>query len=150
MEGMVVIHQPANQAQQQQQRGLMPRRRPSSTDPAREPPATSEGLGSIVIGGKDEPPSGPPEEDENRSPSMGMIGQMRCLPLAILEELLVQREGDQQKELRREHHHLHQADSDGDSSSYGSDVRVHQNPVAQEPRIPASQASRGADSTIVS
>ena len=30
-------------------------------------------------------------------------------------------------------------DSDGDSSSYGSDVRVHQNPVAQEPRIPASQ-----------
>ena len=30
-------------------------------------------------------------------------------------------------------------DSDGDSSSYGSDVRVHQNPVAHEPRIPASQ-----------
>ena len=30
-------------------------------------------------------------------------------------------------------------DSDGDSSSYGSDVRVHENPVAQEPRIPASQ-----------
>ena len=28
-------------------------------------------------------------------------------------------------------------DSDGDSSSYGSDVRVNQNPVAQEPRIPA-------------
>ena len=36
-----------------------------------------------------------------------------------------------------------QGDSDGDSSSYGSDVRTHQNPVAQEPRIPVSQRPEG-------
>ena len=48
-----------------------------STDPPREPPATPEGLGSIVIGGNDEPPSGPPEEDENRSSSMGIITSTR-------------------------------------------------------------------------
>ena len=50
-------------------------KRPSSTDPPREPPATPEGLGSIVIGGNDEPPSDPPQEDENRTSSMGMIGR---------------------------------------------------------------------------
>ena len=123
-------------------------RRPSSTDPPREPPATSEGLGPIVIGGNDEPSSGTPEEDENRTPSMGMIGRALSATSNI---------GRAPRPTRGRSAERTQAgapppppgDSDGDSSSYGSDVRVHQNPVAQEPRIPASQRPEVPVSTII-
>ena len=51
-------------------------RRPASRDPPREPPATTEGLGSIVIGRNEEQTSDPPQGAENRSPSMGTIGRV--------------------------------------------------------------------------
>ena len=74
MEEMVTIHQLVNQ-RKQQRRGWMAPRRQSSSDPPRESPATSEGLGPIVIGGHDQQSSDPPQEDENRSSSQGMIGR---------------------------------------------------------------------------
>ena len=113
-------------------------RRPSSTDPPREPPATPEGLGSIVIGRNDEPPSGPPEEDENRSSSMGMIGRALSA-ISNIERAPRPTRGRSAERTQTRAPPPPSGDSDGDSSSYGSDVRTHQNPVAQEPRIPARQ-----------
>ena len=113
-------------------------RRPSSTDPPREPPATPEGLGSIVIGGNDEPPSDPPQEDENRTSSMGMIGRALSA-ISNIGRAPRPTRGRSAERTQTGAPPPPQGDSDGDSSSYGSDVRTHQNPVAQEPRIPASQ-----------
>ena len=113
-------------------------RRPSSTDPPREPPATPEGHGSIVIGGNDEPPSDPPQEDENRSSSMGMIGRALSA-ISNIGRAPRPTRGRSAERTQTGAPPPPQGDSDGDSSSYGSDVRTHQNPVAQEPRIPASQ-----------
>ena len=116
-------------------------RRPASRDPPREPPATAEGLGSIVIGGNDEQTSDPPQEVENRSPSMGTIGRV----LSAISSIGRGPQGPRPTRGRSADRTQGgappppQGDSDGDSSSYGSDVRTHQKPVAQEPRIPASQ-----------
>ena len=88
-------------------------RRQSSAEPPREAPATSEGLGPILIGSHDQQPSAPPPEEENRSSSPGMISRAisaaeQYLPLAILEEVPVLREGDPKREHQQEHHNLHQ------------------------------------------
>ena len=113
-------------------------RRQSSSDPPRESPATSEGLGPIVIGGHDQQSSDPPQEDENRSSSPGMIGRA----LSAISNMGRGPRPTRGRSSERTSPGAPQppsGDSDGDSSSYGSDVRVHQNPVAQEPRIPANQ-----------
>ena len=113
--------------------------RQSSAEPPREAPATSEGLDPIVIGGHDPKPSDPPQEEANRSSSSpGMISR-------AISALSNMGRGPRPARGRSEERTVAGApqppsgDSDGDSSSYGSEVRVHQNPVAQEPRIPASQ-----------
>ena len=114
-------------------------RRQSSAEPPREAPATSEGLGPIVIGGQDQTPSDPLPEEENRSASSpGMISR------AISAISNIGR-GPRPTRGRSEERRAAGApqppsgDSDADSSSYGSEVRVHLNPAAQEPRIPAIQ-----------
>ena len=114
------------------------RSRQSSAEPPREAPATSEGLGPIVIGSHDPRPSDSPQEEENRSSSPGMISR-------AISALSNMGRGPRPTRGRSEERTAAGApqppsgDSDGDSSSYGSEVRVHMNPVAQESRIPASQ-----------
>ena len=143
MEEMVAIHQPIIQ------HPIIPAttawldgpRRPASRDPPREPPATAEGLGSIVIGGNEEQTSDPPQEVENRSPSMGTIGRVLSAISNIGRGPQAPRptRGRSADRTQGGAPPPPQGESDGDSSSYGSDVRTHQNPVAQEPRIPAGQ-----------
>ena len=130
---------PTRQTAQTAMSWLDSSRRQSSAEPPREAPATSEGLGPIVIGGHDQRPSDPPQEEENRSSSSpGMISR-------AISAISNMGRGPRPTRGRSEERTVAGApqppsgDSDGDSSSYGSDVRVHQNPVAQEPRIPASQ-----------
>ena len=113
-------------------------RRQSSTEPPREPPTNPDGLGSIVIGGDDRPPSDSPQEEENRSSSMGVIGRA----LSVFSNMGRGPRPTRGRSPERTQSGPPQSppgDSDGDSSSYDSEVRVHQNPVVQEPRIPASQ-----------
>ena len=114
-------------------------RRPSSRDPPREPPATAEGLGSIVIGGNEEQTSDPPQEAENRSPSMGTIGRGLSAISIIGRGPQTPRptRGRSAERTQGGAPPPPQGDSEGDSSSYGSEVRAHQNPVVQEPEIPA-------------
>ena len=129
---------PTRQSTQTAMSWLDSSRRQSSVEPPREAPATSEGLGPIVIGGHDQQPSDPPQEEENRSSSPGMISR-------AISALSNMGRGPRPTRGRSEQRTVAGAprppsgDSDGDSSSYGSDVRAHQNPVAQEPRIPAHQ-----------
>ena len=113
-------------------------RRQSSSDPPREAPATSEGLGPIVIGGHDQQSSDPPQEDENRSSSPGMISRA-ISAISNMGRGPRPTRGRSSERTSAGAPQPPSGDSDGDSSSYGSEVRVHQNPVGQEPRIPASQ-----------
>ena len=129
---------PTRQSTQTAMSWLDSSRRQSSAEPPREAPATSEGLGPIVIGGHDQQSAGPPQEEENRSSSPGMISR-------AISAISNMGRGPRPTRGRSEERTSAGAprppsgDSDGDSSSYGSDVRVHQNPVGPEPRIPASQ-----------
>ena len=113
-------------------------RRPTSRDPPREPPTTSEGLGSIVIGGNDERAPDPPQESENRSPSLGTISRVLSAISGIGRPQQTPRptRGRSAERTQGGAPPPPPGDSDGDSSSYGSEIRGEQNPVAQEPRIP--------------
>ena len=113
-------------------------KRQSSTEPPRELPTNPEGLGSIVIGGNDQPPSDPPQEEENRSSPMGVIGRALSVFGSMGRGPRPER-GRSSERAPPEASRSPSGGSDGDSSSYGSDVRVHMNPVAQEPRVPATQ-----------
>ena len=112
--------------------------RQSSAEPPREAPATSEGLGPIVIGGHDQQSSKPPQEEESRSSSPGMISRA-ISALGNIGRGSRPGRGRSAERTSAGAPRPPSGDSDGDSSSYGSDVRVNQNPVAQEPRIPAQQ-----------
>ena len=83
-------------------------------------------------------PSDPPQEEENRSSSMGVIGRA----LSVFGSMGRGPRPTRGRSSERTQSGASQSpskDGDGDSSSNGSEVRVHENPVAQEPRIPASQ-----------
>ena len=130
---------PTRQSAQTAMSWLDGSRRQSSSDPPREAPATSEGLGPIVIGGHDQQSSDPPQEEENRSSSSpGMISRAISAISNIGRGPRPTR-GRSSERTQPGESRPPSGGSDGDSSSYGSDVRVHENPVAQEPRIPASQ-----------
>ena len=129
---------PTRQSAQTAMSWLDGTRRQSSADPPREAPATSEGLGPIIIGGHDQQSSDPPQEEENRSSSPGMISRAISAISNIGRGPRPTR-GRSSERTSAGAPQPPSGDSDGDSSSYGSDVRVHMNPVSQEPRIPASQ-----------
>ena len=125
---------PTRQSTQTAMSWLDSSRRQSSVEPPREAPAT----GPIVIGGHDQQPSDPPQEEENRSSSPGMISRAISALSNMGRGPRPTRGRSQQRTVAGEPRPP-SGDGDGDSSSYGSDVRAHQNPVALEPRIPAHQ-----------
>ena len=130
---------PPRQSAQTAMSWLDSSRRQSSAEPPREAPATSEGLGPIVIGGHDQQTSDPPQEEVNRSSSsQGMISRA-ISALGNIARGPRPTRGRSEERISAGAPQPPSGDSDGDSSSYGSEVRVHQNPVAQESRIPASQ-----------
>ena len=128
---------PTRQSAQTAMSWLDSSRRESSAEPPRDPPETSEGLGPILIGGHAQQSADPPQEEE-RSPSTGMIGRAISAISSIGRGPRPTR-GRSEERTSAGAPQPPSGDSDGDSSSYGSDVRAHQNPVTQGARIPASQ-----------
>ena len=119
-------------------------RRPSSGDPTREPPVTSEGLGPIVIGGNDQQTPDPPTEPESRGPTMAMVNYV-----ASAIRTSFGRSAPARRPTRGRSSERIQAgappppgDSEGDSSSDGSEVRANQDPVVQETGIPLETQRR--------
>ena len=130
---------PTRQSAQTAMSWLDAPKRQSSSDPPREAPATSEGLGPIVIGGHDQQSSEPPQEEENRSSTSPSMISRAISAISNIGRAPRPTRGRSTERIQPGAPQSPSGDSNGDSSSYGSDVRVHQNPVAQEPRIPANQ-----------
>ena len=128
---------PVRQSAQTAMSWLDSSRRESSAEPPREPPETSEGLGPILIGGHAQQSAGPPQEEE-RASSPGMISRAISAISSIGRGPRPTRGRSEERTVQGSPQPP-SGDSDGDSSNNGSDVIINQNPVAQEPRIPARQ-----------
>ena len=118
-------------------------------DTSREPPATTEGLGPIVIGGDGRSAPDPPQENQNQEHhqlnplrrALSVITGMGRNP-----QPPPPRRGrstnrmDKEKDL----HHEEAVKIHTDTSSYGSDVRAEQSPeVHHQPRIALPTSGRG-------
>ena len=124
-----------------------PRSRSLDRDATRQPPATTEGLGPIVIGGDGRSAPDSPQEPEPRASS---FNQLRRALTAITglgrsPQPPPPRRGRSPNRMEREGSASRGGSEDHtDTSSYGSDVRAEQSPQAyQGRRIALSTSGRG-------